>query len=498
VSGEGPRDEPRPAVGADPRRLHPLTVLLEAGRVLGRVLWFFVVLMVVGSLGGRRADPGTWLFVLAGSGTLVALARYLSLRYSVEGGTLVIRSGIVARQVRTIPLDKVQNVELRQNAVHQLAGVVDFRIETAAGPQAEANLAVLSVEAARRLKAEIFAGRSDAAGQDAAPSPVVVWKAGLSDLLILGATSNRAGAILGALAGLFLFLGLELPRYLAALQEGLFEILGVVSPALAAAVFVGATLLLGWVLSIGLTVVRSFGFQLTREPDGRLRRRYGLLSRVETIVNPARIQLLQVGSPLLRRRLGYWEVAAHTAGAALDGDAAGSALLCPLLRKGDLAGFCRRLRPGLDVNAVDWRPVSRAALRRGFIRYLVLSLVAAGAAAAALGPWAFSSLLPLAAAAWLLARRRYRVLAHARQGGHFLARSGVLHRRITVVPESKVQWVGLEQNPFQRRLGIASLTAATAAGAAHVVDLDAAEASALQAALSGAASAAGAWLPDAV
>jgi membrane protein YdbS with pleckstrin-like domain len=58
--------------------------------------------------------------------------------------------------------------------------------------------------------------------------------------------------------------------------------------------------------------------------------------------------------------------------------------------------------------------------------------------------------------------------------------------------------VGLEQSPFQRRLGIASLTAATAAGAAHVVDLDAAEASALQAALSGAASAAGAWLPDAV
>jgi putative membrane protein len=449
------------------------------GRVLGRVLWFFVVIVVVGSLGGRRADPGTWLFVLAGSGILVALARYLSLRYSVSGGTLVIRSGIVARQVRTIPLDKVQNVELRQSAVHQLAGVVDFRIETAAGPQAEANLAVLSVEAARRLKAEIFAGRSDAAGKEAAPSPVVVWKAGLSDLLILGATSNRAGAILGALAGLLVFLGQELPRYLATLQEGLFELVGVVSPALAAAVFGGATLLAGWLLSIGLTVVGSFGFQLT-------------------IVNPARVQLVQVGSPLLRRRLGYWEVAAHTAGASFDGEGAGSGLLCPLLRKGDLAGFCERLRPGLGLDAVDWRPVSRATLRRGFTRYLVLSLVAAGAAAAALGPWAFSALLLLGPGAWLLAKRRYQVLAHARQGGHLLARSGVLHRRITVVPESKVQWVGLEQSPFQRRLGIASLTAATAAGAAHVVDLDAAEASALQAALSGAASAAGAWLPDAV
>ena len=42
---------------------------------------------------------------------------------------------------RTIPLDKIQNVELRQNAIQQLVGVVDFRIETAAGPEAEAHLA---------------------------------------------------------------------------------------------------------------------------------------------------------------------------------------------------------------------------------------------------------------------------------------------------------------------------------------------------------------------
>ena len=58
--------------------------------------------------------------------------------------------------------------------------------------------------------------------------------------------------------------------------------------------------------------------------------------------------------------------------------------------------------------------------------------------------------------------------------------------------------MGLGQSPFQRRLGIASMTVATAAGAARVVDLDETEAARLQGALSGAASAAGAWLPDAV
>lgn len=486
---------PGPGAGVEVRRLHPLTVLLEIARVLGRVAWFFVVLLVVGSLGGRRADPGTWIFLLAGSGALVALARYLSLRYWVEGGTLVIRSGIVAQEVRTIPLDRIQNVELRQNALHQLAGVVDFRIETAVGPEAEAHLAVLSVEAARRLKAELLSGRGDA---PAAPAPVVVWQASPRDLVVLGATSNRAGAILGALAGLLFFLGRELPRHFEALRQALFETLGVVRPAFAVAVLLGATLVLGWLLSIALAVFGSFGFQLIRDADGRLRRRYGLLSRVEAVVNPARIQLLGLSSSWLRRRLGLWEVAAHTAGSAFEGARGGSALLCPLLRERHIAAFCRDLRPGLDLDAVEWRPVSPATIRRGFVRGLVLAAFAASAAALAFGPWGWTTLAAFVPAAWLFALRRHRVLAHARLSGHLLAREGVFHRRIAVVPEGKIQWVGVEQSPFQRRLRIASLTVATAAGAAHVVDLDQAEAAALQRALSGAASAAGAWLPDAV
>ncbi len=490
--------EVRPGEGVDAHRLHPLTVLLEVARVLGRVAWFFVVLLAVSSLGGRRSDPGTWIFLLAGSGVLVALARYLSLRYWVEGGTLVIRSGLLARQVRTIPLDRIQNVELRQNALHQLAGVVDFRIETAAGPEAEAHLAVLSAGEARRLKAELLSGRADAPSGADAPVGVVVWQASLRDLVVLGATSNRAGAILGAVAGLLFFLGRELPRSFEAFRRALFEAIGVVSPAFAVAVLLGATLVLGWLLSIALAVVGSFGFQLTREPDGRLRRRYGLVSRVEAVVNPARIQLLGLSSSWLRRRLGLWEVAAHTAGSAFEGARGGSALLCPLLRERDMAVFCRDLRPGLDLDAVEWRPVSPATIRRGFVRGLVLAAFAASAAALAFGPWGWTTLAAFVPAAWLFALRRHRVLAHARLSGHLLARDGVFHRRIAVVPEGKIQWVGVEQSPFQRRLRIASLTVATAAGAAHVVDLDEAEAAALQRALSGAASAAGAWLPDAV
>jgi len=492
-------EDGRPGPGVDGRRLHPLTVLIEVGRVLGRFLWFFVLLLVVGWLGGRQADPATWLFFLAGSGVVVALARYLSLRYWIEGGRLVIRSGIVSQQLRTIPLDKIQNVELRQSPIHQMAGVVDFRIETAAGPQAEAHLAVLSRAAAERLKVEVLAGRGETIDEaETVPASRVIWKASVGDLLLLGASSNRAGAILGAIAGLAVFVGRELPRHLETLQKGLAGIVGAVSAVTAAAVFVVSLLLVGWLLSIALTVIGYYGFTVTREPDGRLRRRYGLLSRFETVVNPARIQLLRLGASWLPRRLGFWEVAARTAGAAWDGQGSGSAMLCPLLRKKDLAAFCDRLMPGLDLDDVPWRPVSRATIRRGFIRYVAATLVLVGAASSAFGPWAWTGVVPGGLLAWALARRRYRVLAVARHAGHLLTRTGVVHRRLTIVPESKVQWVGLTASPPQRRLGIATMTVSTAAGSAHVVDLDRGEALALQRDLSGAASAAGAWLPDAV
>jgi putative membrane protein len=484
----------------DAHRLHPLTVLLEVGRVVGRFAWFLVMLLVVSTFGERQADPATWIFFLAGSGILVALARYLSLRYWVDGRHLVIRSGIVSRQLRTIPLDKIQNVELRQNAIQQLANVVDFRIETAAGPEAEAHLAVLARDEAERLKAELLSGRGVPTDEaEAAPRARVLWQARLGDLLLLGATSNRAGAIVGALAGMLFFLGQELPQYFERLQEGLSGIAGVVSPLLAGAVLLGAMLVLGWLLSIALTVVGYFGFQVTREPDGRLRRRYGLLSRFETVVSPARIQLLRLGASWLRRRLGFWEVAAHTAGSSFDGQRSGSALLCPLLRREEIAGFCDQVLPGLDLDAVAWRPVSRATIRRGFLRSLFVVLILASALSAGLGHWAWLSVLvPGAPLAWFLAVRRYRVLAYARHAGHLVARAGVVRRHLTVVPESKIQWVGLTQSPFQRRLGIASATVATAAGAARIVDLEEETALELQKALSGAASAAGAWLPDAV
>jgi putative membrane protein len=73
------------------------------------------------------------------------------------------------------------------------------------------------------------------------------------------------------------------------------------------------------------------------------------------------------------------------------------------------------------------------------------------------------SLILLPAAA-LLALDRYRGLGHALPGRHLVTRTGGLRRRtVTLQRDGVIGWT-LRQSPFQRRAGVVTLEAVTAAG----------------------------------
>jgi putative membrane protein len=286
----------------------------------------------------------------------------------------------------------------------------------------------------------------------------------------------------------------------------------------ATAVFVavlGIVLLIlaGWIVSIVLTVARYYGFSL-RQSEDRLRRRYGLFTQVESVVPLRRIQVLRLEAPLLRRLARRFTVYAETAGSAVDKETGGSTPVCPLVRQGDVARLCRLAFRDLEFNQVDWRPVSRLTVRRGFIRYAAALLVLVGlgmlvdhlvtpSAGAPLVGWKALFAIPVVlalAAVWAWAR--YRALGYAETVDYLLARAGVLTRKIWVVPHGKVQSVSVNQTPFQRRLRLADVAIDTAGSqflsGAEVVDLPYETAVALQDDLSQAANAQGLWLPDGV
>jgi putative membrane protein len=110
-----------------------------------------------------------------------------------------------------------------------------------------------------------------------------------------------------------------------------------------------------------------------------------------------------------------------------------------------------------------------AARRRRYTRALLAAAVLpAGALALALGtsfPWwvapATLVLLPVAA---LLAADRYRRLGHALDEGYLVVRSGSLRGRRDVLQRSGIIGWNVHQSWFQRRSGLVTLVATTAAG----------------------------------
>ena len=131
-------------------RLHPLTLVFSTWRGLLTSLLPILSLLLVGN---RWVALGILALILGGS-VLTALLRYFSFTYRIEAGELVTSGGIISRNVRHIPLDRIQEIRVEQGVVHRLLGVVDARIETAGGGQgAEAVLSVLRQEEVDRLRA---------------------------------------------------------------------------------------------------------------------------------------------------------------------------------------------------------------------------------------------------------------------------------------------------------------------------------------------------------
>src|SRR5512132_1605749 len=161
----GPEIPGAPGEGGGPKRLHGLSPVFFAGRHV-RQLWPLALL-----LAARRQ---WWLLAL---GALVLLAwstlEWLRRTYALEGGALRLEEGVLARKLRAVPFDRIQQVDLVRKPLHRLLGVATLRVETAGGGSAaEVDLDVVTLPEARALRASLLRAKASLAeapaGQGAA------------------------------------------------------------------------------------------------------------------------------------------------------------------------------------------------------------------------------------------------------------------------------------------------------------------------------------------
>jgi len=142
--------------------LHVLTVpyqLAQQGLSIAVALVVFGVPGVSSLFGSGRSllAVGATLAVVLGIAAITGyfVARYRRFEYELTPDTFDIRSGVLSRRQREIPLRRIQNVDISQNVVQRLLSVAQVGLETAGGGGTEAQLRYVGVEQAERLQAEI-------------------------------------------------------------------------------------------------------------------------------------------------------------------------------------------------------------------------------------------------------------------------------------------------------------------------------------------------------
>lgn len=475
------------------RRPHPGFMVVEMARTLRSLVFPFIVI-VLGS--GALRDPfsprtlamlGMFSVILLGS-LLWNLMEWRFFRYALTPSRLLVRSGWIQRQERSVPYQRIQSVDVVETPTYRLLGLARVRVETAAGGMGDAS--EVDIRAVRRDEATAVRDRlmreRQAARQtapEASPAATdnlpemdaaategeLVRAMSMRQLLVAGATSGTIGpaaAVIGA--GLSVVDDVVPEAWWERVPwdrvGNLWSNLGVIG------IFVLVVALLAWLMAIAGTVITYYGFQLRRSGD-HLFVQHGLLDRRRVTIPVRRIQAIRIEEGILRQPFGFVSMGYTSAGRRGEGES-GSGTLFPFLRRRDVHAILAQVAPefALDLEASGLHRLPRRALPR----YIVAGTVSAllfGALVIGLLEWwrdevPWWGYLPLlmVPAQILTGWLAYRDAGWALGDRVLVLRNRSLARSTMITTRRRIQHRSLTANPLQRRAGLVTLHVSVAGG----------------------------------
>lgn len=460
-------------------RLHPLFLLAGLGGSLRGIAGGYAALGYLAVSGRLR----TALILAVAMLALMLVSVFIYWRkfeFRVGANEIRIDSGIFSRTHRSIPFDRIQDVDISQGPFARLFGIARVKFETGASSSPTADEGVLQaipLDRAEQLRALVRTRRSRSAAQpfeQAEAEPQPIYAMGVRRLLLAGLFNFS----LAVFAGLFgatqtfgQFLGFD------PLDRSFWrELLSVGDPvrdailahqATAAAAGLILLVLIGSATGIVRTTLRDYGFRLQHTGTG-LRRRRGLLTLTDVTLPLRRVQAAVVATGPVRDRFGWRELRLQNL--ARD-EKSGDHVVAPLADDREV---------GAILGEIGWPPLP------GELRWHHVSSAYVGTLAAGLAPLALiaavqAAFVPFMGIAfgiglagalglrWLAWRRT----AYALDGDRLLVRTGWWRRRLRILPLDKIQSIDIAESFVGRWFGTATLIFGVAGGgggfAAHKI-----------------------------
>ncbi len=452
------------------------------------------VLVALVFTGHASSSQPPWSLIGVAMVVSLGVARWLTTRYRITATAVEVRRGLLARKRLTVPRDRVRTVDVSAHPLQRVLGLVKVEIGTGTSDRKAAALALDGLPAARatslradllhrsRVAAPDTAGAAGTGGRAEAAQPDRELPIVEDELVRFQPSWIRyaPATLSGAVTALFLVgLGWRItgeahlhPDRISAVRSVLDHMgrtalwLDVVETGLAVAGIVA-------VLSVAGYVIAFWGFRLTRHSGGSLHVARGLLTTRATSIEERRIRGLERSEPIVLRLTGGARCLAIATGLRVGrGSERGGTLLVPPAPLSTAIEVESAVLGTTLPSTAGLVPRGPAARRRRFVRVLVPAVVVV----AALAIWAGSlpgwiAVVPLLVlpAAVAVAGDRVRSLGHAvlmeSDGRRWLiTRYGSLIRRRCVLDADGVIGVTMRQSLFQRRMGLTSVVATTAAG----------------------------------
>jgi putative membrane protein len=399
-------------LGSDWQRLHPLSPLLRAGRV---VVLLSVVLAddVAAGLDVRPAWAGLFLLGALVAGGLAGWWSWSTTGYRVTAEDVELRTGLLFRRHRRLPLARLETIDLARPLAARLFGLAQVRLEAVSEGGSEVRLSYLDDTTAQRVCDELRAVKEGhpVAGPDGASLPEPsrhVLGVPTAELFVSSVVARVA---------------LAWPAFLVVLLVTL-AVAGA-EAALRLTLAVGPPAVLGPLLVGLLEAERLYGFTLGEEVRGFSIRR-GLFNEMNQVVPLDRVQAVAVVEPMLWRPFGRARLIVDVAGyrGGSQDERKQASVLLPVAPRYVVADVLGRVQPGLRLDELAFVRGPRASRWRAPIRWRTYSI------------------------AW--------------GDGHAVVRRGLLRRQTDIVPHHKVQSLRLVEGPWQRALGLATLHLDTA------------------------------------
>ncbi|WP_343988564.1 PH domain-containing protein [Kangiella japonica] len=476
----------------DERTLHktsPIFILLDN---IKKIL--FPVLIALIGPGGSY-----WEYIALAVALIVslgAIVQYKFYRYWLEPTQIRVKEGIIFRNERQVPYNRIQNINLSQNPLHRILGVVTVQLESASGGKPEAVINVVDMQAVKELK-ELIHGKEEL--ENAEPSNEAtsvehdetkgatgnppILKLSFSEIVRYGVITNKGLVILAVAFGFLSQLTdgviknfiedklVLIANWISTSFDSVVGDLGALSIVVYALVLCILGILGLWILSITFALFKLHDFELVKN-RGKLQATMGLMTRMQATIPMSRVQTLTVRNSLFHRWFKRLTMSVETAGG-VNHEQQGLTIkeIAPLFKAEQRADILQQIQPDVAWQDIKWQPIEAAAVKRITKKSVLASVIVSIPLF-----WLHWAWMPLVAVmlsilGYWYAKVYLKNTAYCLDHDVIGFKSGVIFKKETFARIGKVQTVQVKESPFDRRYGMAKLevdTAGATVGAHHV------------------------------